>query len=90
MTNVLLKTRLCTYITVEIRPKISIPRSFVSVVPLARVVHAPETAENSLKERTNSLWVLAAISRYSVYVMAFTKVTKPCYCLGTLKPVLTG
>ena len=49
------------------------------------VVYEPETAKNSLKKHTNSLCLFATISRYSVYVMAFTKVTRPCCCLGSLE-----
>ena len=49
------------------------------------VVHAPETGENSLKKRANSLCLFIAISRYSAYMMTFTKVTRPCYCLGSLE-----
>ena len=34
----------------------------------------------------NSLCLFAAISRYFlVYVMAFTKVTRPCFCSGSLE-----
>ena len=53
------------------------------------VVHTPETGKNSLKKRTNSLCLYATISHCSVvYVMAFTKVTRPCYCLGSLETSL--
>ena len=53
------------------------------------VVHTPETGENSLKKRTNSLCLFAAISHCSVVdMMAFTKVTRPCYCLGSLETSL--
>ena len=49
------------------------------------VVHLLEMAENSLKKRTNFLCLFPAIPCYSVYVMAITNVTRPCYCLGSLQ-----
>ena len=49
------------------------------------MLHTPESGENSLKKRTKSLCFFAAISHcLVVYVIAFTKVTRPCYCLGSL------
>ena len=88
MINVLLKTRLCTLhyrgnMIKNFDPQVICQRSGISVV------QTPETGENSLKKRTNSLCLFAAISHCSVvYVMAFTKVTRPCYCLGNLETSL--